>query len=123
SPYLDNPVNEEFREAYLEAFDRLPGGFSFHAYAAMQFLDAAVADLDGDVSDPDALVTALEGVTVDSPGGEIRFDEDHGVVFNVYLMEIDEGPDGIVTQLPLGPMVTDVHQHQTVDEALENLSR
>ena len=50
SPYLDNPVNKAFRKAYYKAYNRLPGGFSMQAYAAMQFLDAAVTKINGDIN-------------------------------------------------------------------------
>ena len=64
SPYLDNPVNNSFRIAYKEAFKRLPGGFSMHAYAAMQFLDAATTELQGNISDFKTFKTALESTKI-----------------------------------------------------------
>lgn len=119
SPLLDNEENNEFRELYVDAYDRLPGGFSATAWAAMQFLDAALAETDGS-ADPDALVAALEGTEIESPLGPMRFDEDHGVIFNVYLAEIVETEDGYITQKPLGPAVLDVGQYTSVEEAASN---
>jgi len=123
SPYLDNAANNTFRTAFRKAYNRLPGGFSMQAYAAMQFFDAAATKLGGDLSNSKALSEAMEKARIDSPAGPLYFDKDHGVVFNVYLAEIRKGPDGIVAQIPLGPMVTDVHQHQTVEEAKKNLKK
>ena len=45
------------------------------------------------------------------------------MVFNVYLCEIRKGPDDIVAQIPLGPVITDVDQHQTVEQAKKNLKK
>jgi branched-chain amino acid transport system substrate-binding protein len=123
SPYLDNPANNAFRAAFRQAYNRLPGGFSMQAYAAMQFFDAAVTKTGGNVADGKALRDAMEKARIDSPAGPLYFDKDHGVVFNVYLSEIRKGPDGIVAQIPLGPVVTDVDQHQTVEQARAKLKK
>lgn len=122
SPYLDNPVNNKFREAYKKAYNRLPGAFSFHAYAAMQFLEVAVTKSKGNINDFKSMKKALETTVIDSPAGPLSFDKDHNVVHNIYLTEVKKGPDGIVAQLPLGPMITNVHQAQTVEEAQKNLT-
>jgi branched-chain amino acid transport system substrate-binding protein len=123
SPYLDNPANNAFRVAYRKAFNRLPGAFSMQAFAAMQFLDAAVTKAGGDISNGKAVREALENVRIASPAGPLYFDKDHGVVFNVYLNEVRKGPDGIVAQIPLGPVVTDVDQYQTLEQAQKHLKK
>jgi branched-chain amino acid transport system substrate-binding protein len=123
SPYLDNPENNRFRAAYRKVYNRLPGGFSMHAYAAMQFLDASVTKAGGDVSNGKAVREAMETVKIDSPAGPLFFDKDHGVVFNVYLLEVRKGPDGIVAQVPLGPMIANVDQHQSLEQAQKNLKK
>jgi branched-chain amino acid transport system substrate-binding protein len=122
SPYLDNPANNAFRTAYLKAYKRLPGAFSFHSWAAMQFLDAAVKEVNGDIKNFNAMKTSLENLKIDSPAGPLYFDKDHGVVHNVYLTEVKKGPDGIVAQIPLGPVITNVTQYQTLEEAQKNLT-
>ena len=122
SPYLDIPVNNEFRKAYFKAYNRLPGGFSTQAYAAMQFLDAAVNKVKSDINDFDGMKQALETITIDSPAGPLFFDKDHNVTYNVYLNQVKKGPDGIVAQMPIGPVITNVHQYQTIEEAQKNLT-
>jgi branched-chain amino acid transport system substrate-binding protein len=122
SPYLDIPANTAFRKAYFKAYNRLPGGFSMQAYAAMQFLDAAVTKIKGDIGNFDAMKQALETAKIDSPAGPLFFDRDHNVTYTVYLNEVKKGPDGIVAQMPLGPIVTNVHQYQTIEEAQKNLT-
>ena len=47
-----------------------------------------------------AVREAMETVKINSPAGPLSFDKDHGVVFNVYLLEVRKGPDGIVAQIP-----------------------
>ena len=123
SPYLDNPVNNAFRVAFLKAYHRLPGEWSVHAYAAMQFFDAAATKLGGDLSNRGAIRQALEEIKIDSPAGPLHFDKDHSLVFNVYLNEIRKGPDGIVAQMPLGPVVRNVGQYQTLEQARQNFQK
>jgi branched-chain amino acid transport system substrate-binding protein len=124
SPYLDNPENNRFRTAYRKTYNRLPGGFSMTAYSAVQFLDAAVTKAGAAaVNDSKALREAMETVKIEAPSGPLSFDKDHEVVFNVYLSEVRKGPDGIVAQMPLGPMVTNVDQHQSLEQAQKNLKQ
>lgn len=122
SPYLDNPENTAFRKAYLKAYNRLPGAFSFDSWAAMQFFDAAATKLNGDVSNFEGMKNAFETLRIDSPAGPIHF-KDHQIVHNVYLNEVKKGPDGIIAQMPLGPVITDVDQNQTLEQAQKNLTQ
>jgi branched-chain amino acid transport system substrate-binding protein len=122
SPYLKNPANETFRTAYLKSFKRLPGAFSFHSFAAMQFFTKAAEMTKGNTKNFDAMKKALESITIDSPGGPLSFDKDHNVTHNVYLNEVKRGPDGIVAQIPMGPMIPSVGQGQTIEEARKALT-
>jgi branched-chain amino acid transport system substrate-binding protein len=122
SPYLDNAENTAFRTAFLKTYNRLPGAFSFDSWAAMQYFDAAATKLNGNVSDFEGMKSAFETIKVNSPAGPIHF-SDHQIVHNVYLNEIKKGPDGIVAQMPLGPVITDVDQNQTLEQAQKNLTQ
>lgn len=122
SPYLKNPANDAFRTAYLKAYNRLPGAFSFYSYAAMEFYEKAVEATKGDTGNFEAMRKALESITIDSPGGPLSFDKDHNVNTNVYLNEIKKGPDGIVAQIPVGPVIPAVGQLETVEEAQKALT-
>lgn len=122
TPYLDNPENTAFRAAFLKTYKRLPGAFSFHTWASMQFLDAAVTKVNGNINDFNGMKAALESLRIHTPGGELYFDKDHAVVHNVYLTEVRKGPDGFYSQFPLGPVVTNVNQYQNLEEAQRNLT-
>lgn len=120
SPWLDTEVNNSFREAFVKKYKRLPGGFSVNAYAAMQFLEAGVTKAGDNFGDSDALVSALEGTSVESPAGKLSFDKDHAVSWNVYLNKVVKGPDGRVTQIPTGPWIENQPQRSSIEQALEN---
>jgi branched-chain amino acid transport system substrate-binding protein len=122
SPYLENAENTAFRTAFLKTYNRLPGAFSFDSWAAMQYFDAAATKLNGNVSDFEGMKNAFETIKINSPAGPIHF-SDHQIVHNVYLNEIKKGPDGIVAQMPLGPVITDVDQNQTLEQAQKNLTQ
>lgn len=116
SSVLNNEENSRFRTAYRRAYGRLPGAFSATTYAAMQALAAAAEQVDGNVEDKKAFVRAVEQVQVESPFGPLSFDADHGVVLNVYLNEVRDLGNGVITQVAMGPVVTDVRQTAGVDE-------
>jgi branched-chain amino acid transport system substrate-binding protein len=120
SPYIDTPFNNEFRTAFHQEYKRIPGGFSALSYAAMQFVEAAVSKA-GDWTNKDALRQAMESAKITAPLGPLSFDKDHGVIHTVYLNEIRKGPDGVYSQIPMGPHVINVGQYQTLDEAKTNL--
>jgi branched-chain amino acid transport system substrate-binding protein len=122
SPYLENAENTAFRTAFFKTYNRLPGAFSFDSWAAMQYFDAAATKLNGNVSDFEGMKNAFETIKINSPAGPIHF-SDHQIVHNVYLNEIKKGPDGIVAQMPLGPVITDVDQNQTLEQAQKNLTQ
>jgi hypothetical protein len=44
------------------------------------------------------------------------------VTHNVYLNEVKKGPDGIVAQIPMGPVIPSVGQGQTIEEARKALT-
>ncbi|MBF4161567.1 ABC transporter substrate-binding protein [Nocardioides acrostichi] len=121
SSALKNPENQSFVAAYQAAYDRLPGGFSATTWTAMQMIDAALAEQEGEAFDKDAFVTALESAKVDSPLGQVHFDARHALTQNVYLTEVEQTADG-PAQVPVGPVVRDVTQDETVDDALDRIT-
>jgi branched-chain amino acid transport system substrate-binding protein len=121
SPWLDFKENNTFRSAYLAKFNRLPGAFSMTAYLAMLFLDAAATKLNGDITDPDKLITTMAAAKVSSPIGPMQFNANHGLDFPVYLnkiVKVTGGGQSIVSQVPMGAYIANTHQGGTVAEAM-----
>ena len=91
SPALDNETNVAFLTDYREAFGSAPTVFSVQTYDAAQLLASALEAVDGDTSDPQALVDAMEGVgEIDSPRGMFSLDDNHNPIQNQYLREVQE---------------------------------
>jgi len=92
SDELDNPLNKRFVERYREKYR--PAGpmyeVAYATYTAVHLVRAAAEkakSLEGD-----ALVKALEGLTLDSPAGRITIDpKTHLATQYVYLLHVQPG--------------------------------
>lgn len=87
----DDPLNNEFREAYREANGgRSPDLFSIGGYDGMHLIYEALKATEGDTSG-DALIEAAKGMAWDSPRGPMSIDpETRDVVQTVYIREVQE---------------------------------
>lgn len=93
SSVIDNEVNNAFRENFEEQFNRGVSQYSEHGYAAAQVIEAALADLDGEVSN-ESLVDAIAAAEVDAPRGPLSFDEYGQAVYTVYIREVAQDDEG-----------------------------
>lgn len=85
---LETEENIAFVKAYEEAYDRRPTIESLEGYDAARILADALVALDGDVSNPDAIVDAISNVSFVSPRGPIEFDQNtHHIIQNMYITE------------------------------------
>lgn len=88
SNMLDTPENQEFVEAYTEAYDAAPTSFAVQAYDAAAVLDAALADADG--TSGEDIATALAGLgEIASPRGAWSFDEMHNPDQQYFLRKVE----------------------------------
>lgn len=92
SPMLDNPVNNEFRKSFEEAFGRLPISQSFQSYMAGQLVGHALEKVGCDASSVDGMIEAMETVgSLESPGGVFELDpESHAPALSFHLREVTE---------------------------------
>lgn len=85
---LDTEENLAFVKAYEEAYDRRPTLESLEGYDAARIIAEALTSLEGDVSDPGAIVEAISNVVFVSPRGPIEFDKNtHHIIQNMYITE------------------------------------
>ncbi|SDG82029.1 ABC transporter substrate-binding protein [Microbacterium pygmaeum] len=94
----DNELNQSFVDGYTESFGTPPNDYAGNAYIGAQALFAAVAEAESD--DPEAIRSALSGMTFDSIAGsvEIRAD-DHQALTPTYLAQVVEGDDGLAFEV------------------------
>ncbi|AWK86573.1 ABC transporter substrate-binding protein [Azospirillum thermophilum] len=81
---IDTPAHKAFRDAYQARFKDLPKLGSVVGYATMKAIAAAVEKAGS--TDPEKLVEALAGLTIDSPFGRVVFRaSDHQATMGAYV--------------------------------------
>ncbi|MEX2420787.1 MAG: ABC transporter substrate-binding protein, partial [Actinomycetota bacterium] len=89
---LDTEANNTFRQAFEDEY-RSVSQYAEHGYAAAMVIEAALAELDGEVTF-EALTAAIADVEVDAPRGPLSFDDYGQAVYNVYVRETTQDEDG-----------------------------
>lgn len=91
----ESAKNQQFVQSFEDEFgtEMRPSYFSVAAYDALAALDMALEKTDGSLS-PDAIMAALQGMTLESPRGPIEIDADtRDIVQTVYIRRV-ENVDG-----------------------------
>jgi branched-chain amino acid transport system substrate-binding protein len=106
---LDNAENRAFVDAYQKEYNLLPDVFAVQAWDGMQALDLALQAVNGDTSNKDALIAALENVKFKSPRGDFEFDkETHNPIQDIYIREVKvQGGQAVNTIVDKIARVTD----------------
>jgi branched-chain amino acid transport system substrate-binding protein len=86
---LENPENKSFKDLYQKEYNRLPDVFAVQAWDGMRALDEALQKVNGDTSDTQKLIAALEAVKFKSPRGDFEFDpKTHNPIQDMYIREV-----------------------------------
>lgn len=93
SAVIDSELNNRFAADFEEQFNRGASQYSEHGYAAAQVVEAALAEIDGEVTS-ESLTEAIAGVEVEAPRGPLSFDEYGQAVYNVYIREVVQDEEG-----------------------------
>lgn len=91
---LDNPVNQAFVAAYREKFGKTPSTVAALAYDSARILGAALETVEGDISDKNALRSALRNVSFDSVRGKVTFGHNHFPIQDFYLASVGKTESG-----------------------------
>jgi branched-chain amino acid transport system substrate-binding protein len=94
APNLDNPQNKAFVAAYEKEYGAVPATYAFQSYDAALLIDSAVRDLNGNLSDKNALRAALKKADFKSLRGKFRFNNNHYPIQDFYLVKVAKRPDG-----------------------------
>lgn len=94
APNLDNPQNKKFVAAYEAAYNVVPGTYAFQAYDAAMLIDSAVKAVKGDLSNKDAVGTALKKADFTSLRGAFKFNTNGYPIQDFYLTKVAKRPDG-----------------------------
>lgn len=115
-----------FSDAFNKKWDHDPSGASAFAYSSMKMILDAIAALDGDVSDKQALVEAMLNVDMtNDPRGPVTMDPNwHAAIENVYIREVvldengelyNKGIIAVENVNQFGPYDSDIYMAQTPD--------
>lgn len=92
---LDTPENKKFVADFTAKYKRNPSTFALQGYDTARFIAEGLKAVNGDTTNKDNLIKALEGVKFTSPRGPIEIDPaTHGITQNIYLRDVVAGADG-----------------------------
>ena len=108
----DNPQNRAFVEAWKAEYgaDSVPDFMAVAGWDGMAAIAHVVRTLDGDLSDPEAVMAAFKGWTFDSPRGPIMIDpETRDIIHDEHAHEIVRDENGRLINVVLDtiPQVKD----------------
>jgi len=94
---LDNPANV----AFLKAFKAKTGAdgdiYAVQGFDAAALLDIGLGAVKGDAGARDAMIAAMGAAKIDSPRGPLSFNKAHNPVQNIYLREVRNGRNELVS--------------------------
>ncbi len=85
---LDTPRNNNFRKSYALTYKANADVYAVQGYDAAQILAAGLAAAKGDLSQRDAITTAMHKTTVDSPRGRFTISPAGNPVQDMFLREV-----------------------------------
>lgn len=94
APSNDDPASKDFVARFEEKYGYIPGGYAMQGYDAAQLIDSAVSAVGGDLSDKDAIRTALEAADFASLRGDFSYNTNHFPIQDFYLLRVAERDDG-----------------------------
>ena len=94
APNMDNPQNKKFVAAYEAAYNGVPGTYAFQAYDAAMLIDSAVKAVKGDLSNKDAVGSALKKADFTSLRGAFKFNTNGYPIQDFYLTKVAKRADG-----------------------------
>lgn len=106
---LDVPANNAFVAAFVERHDRLPTLYASQGYDTARLLASALAAVDGDIDNRDALRSALKAADFESVRGAFRFGNNQHPIQDIHVREVVRDDNGNLTNRLVG-RVFEAHQ-------------
>jgi branched-chain amino acid transport system substrate-binding protein len=98
SPDADNAENKKFVEEFERKYKRIPAMFAAQSYDAALLLDAAIAQVKGNVSDKRAFMAALKQANFKSiRGGDFKFGNNNFPVQDFRVQQVVKDDKGRVS--------------------------
>ena len=94
---LDNPANVAFLKAFKDKTGNVGDIYAVQGYDAAALLDAGMTAVGGDDKQRDKMIAAMGAAKIDSPRGPLSFNKAHNPIQNVYLREVRNGRNEMVS--------------------------
>jgi len=94
---LDTPQNSRFRSAYQQKFGQAANIYAVQGYDAGLLLAQSLSKVAGNTENSEQWFAAMEEETIDSPRGTWRFSPAHNPVQNIYLREMRNGTNQVLS--------------------------
>lgn len=91
---LKNPTNDAFVAEFRSAYGRIPSEYAATAYDTANLLNAALAEVKGNVSDKQAFGKAIETAKFDSVRGTFKLGPNHFPIQDFYLAQAEKDAKG-----------------------------
>jgi branched-chain amino acid transport system substrate-binding protein len=112
---LDNEANARFVEDYIATYERVPTLYASQGYDAAMLIASAVAGVEGDLSDIEAVGAAIYAADFDSVRGDFEFNNNHYPIQDYYLRQVVLNEDGEVVNETVGTIFEDHTDAYAVD--------
>ncbi|MBI5131441.1 MAG: ABC transporter substrate-binding protein [Rhodopseudomonas palustris] len=94
---LDNPANVAFLKAFKAKTQKDGDIYAVQGFDAAALLDIGLTAVKGDAAARDAMIKAMAAAKIDSPRGPLSFNKAHNPVQNIYLREVRNGRNEMVS--------------------------
>ena len=94
---LDSERNRSFREAYRQQFGKEADIYAVQGYDTGLLLAQSLQQVAGNTADRAAWLAAMSQARIASPRGEWTFSKAHNPVQNIYLREVHDGANAVVS--------------------------
>jgi branched-chain amino acid transport system substrate-binding protein len=112
---LDNEANARFVEDYIATYERVPTLYASQGYDAAMLIASAVAAVEGDLSDIEAVGAAIFAADFDSVRGDFEFNNNHYPIQDYYLRQVVVNEEGEVINETVGTIFEDHTDAYAVD--------
>jgi branched-chain amino acid transport system substrate-binding protein len=90
SAALQTPANEAFVKTFRYKYGKVPSYFSETNYSTAMMIDDVMKQTGGEWPGPEAFLTKLQALHVDTPRGPVSFDDMRNPVQNVYIKKVEK---------------------------------
>tara|TARA_R110002124_G_scaffold270552_1_gene439087 strand:- start:15889 stop:17058 length:1170 start_codon:yes stop_codon:yes gene_type:complete len=94
APDLENEANNAFVASFEAEYGYVPGSYAMQAYDTASLIDSAITKTGGDLTDKDAVRTALKEADFTSLRGDFSFNNNHYPVQDFHMLKVAKRDDG-----------------------------